>query len=226
MTSQQVKWWSVRALVAGSAFAGAPSIVAGAPVFTEAFDAGTLSGWDVQKLCTSLAFVQLNAPDAASGGYLDMRPNVQSVAVGRAGIERDFAGRVFSQAMTEYLFLEADVRFISGAAGGELVPMLRQGGTVFMPTGAGIVFSTGVWTRPAGMAFALLDFRDGLGNPLAAQTLTEIGFGVRLTGGPTSVPPMAGRYHADNVALSIVPSPAAGAAAALALILPIRRKRT
>lgn len=216
---------SLRAALVVLALSGTPLAAHGAPVFSDSFDAGSLAGWQVQNLCLSPGFVQLNSPDAASGGNLDMRPSIESVSVGRAGVERFFAGRMFNQPLSEYLYLQADVRFLSGVTGGELVPMLRQGSAEFLPTGPGVAFSTGVWTRPAGMAFALTDFRNSQGGALAALTITGFGFGVRLAGGP-SQGPSAGRYHADNVSLSIVPSPSLAPIALCACTLAARRRRS
>lgn len=216
----------IRSLPVLSGFTAAMVIASAVPVARAAVL--LQSGFDLAPSWASVTTVGSTASVATTGGnpggYADLRPALDSVPRGLAALEStSLSYTVANLPGGTFYLLQADVAFFSGLAGGELVPVLRQGISAFTPITGGIPMTSG-WARSSVYAFALADFRDANGNS-PSLALARVGIGVRIAGGPVTTAPFAGRYGVDNVQLDVVPAPSSAGVIGVALLASRRRRR-
>ncbi len=210
-------------LVALIALGAAPAVGRGDLLFFENLD--TSARFNTQNMMHGSSMGLFRDTGGNPGGCVDLRPSLAGVSSSRAAFEHTLASVTLGSLLAEVFVLEADVMFVNGLSGGELVPVLRQGGDIFMPAGPGIAITSIEWTHAAPLAFALTDFRTFEG-VAPAPGLARVGFGVRVTGGPIVMPPFAGRYFIDNVSLSVVPGPGRAAVLVATGLVAARRRRS
>ncbi len=164
------------------------------------------------------------------GGYMQLTPFLSGPPPfqGGAGAYRPQVYFGFQIPEFTHVVIDAEARFVGGAGGGTLIPVVFQSGTIFAPLLSGEVISSSTFQRTPTRAYNLADFEAIYPRIPGALRLNpggvlQFGFLVRLQSDVLS--PSSGNYAVDNVRLIVVPAPGAGGIGCAALgLLSVRRR--